>query len=291
MLTSEYAVLDGALALAVPTRQGQELYYEEQNDGKSLIRWEAFHQEELWLSVTVDYSLWKILETNIQESAEFVLKLLKFIQNNSADKFKGNSSYFFKTKLQFPPDFGWGSSSTLIHNLAEWAGVDPFQMNEECLGGSGYDIAVAQQKSAILYQLKESERIIQKVDFKPSFADDLILVHLNQKQDTREGILHYRSKKVFPEFIEEFSEITRRVLNCENLIEFSDLMEHHEQKMSRFLQLPTVKEKFFNRLPVFVKSLGAWGGDFVLSTKFDGYQDVFSELGFSNIFNYSDVID
>lgn len=37
MLTSEYFAVDGALVLAVPTKLGQEFFFEEFSDEKSLI--------------------------------------------------------------------------------------------------------------------------------------------------------------------------------------------------------------------------------------------------------------
>lgn len=39
-----------------------------------------------------------------------------------------------------------------MNNLAEFSTIDAFLLNEISLGGSGYDIAVAQEKFAILYQ-------------------------------------------------------------------------------------------------------------------------------------------
>ena len=38
-------------------------------------------------------------------------------------------------------------------NLAKWAGIDAFELNEISLGGSGYDIAVAMEGTPVLYQL------------------------------------------------------------------------------------------------------------------------------------------
>ena len=67
-------------------------------------------------------------------------------------------------------------------------------------------------------------------------------------------------------------------------------MEVHESKLSKFLGIETVKEKHFENCPVFVKSLGAWGGDFVMSTKFNGFEDYFKEKGFSVIFDYQNLI-
>lgn len=152
MLTSEYFAVDGALVLAVPTKLGQEFFFEEKQDGQSLIFWEAYHQNKPWLKAVIDYKKWQILETNITTSAEFILKTLKNVQNLSETKFKINDSYFLKTNLQFPSDYGLGSSSTLMNNLAEWSNINPFQLNTLSLGGSGYDIAVANAKSAVLFR-------------------------------------------------------------------------------------------------------------------------------------------
>jgi mevalonate kinase len=169
MLTSEYFAMDGALVLAVPTRLGQEFSFKEELDGKSLIFWEAYHQNRHWLKAVIDYKSWQIVETNIPASAEFILKTLKNVQLLSQTKFKSNYTYYLTTNLQFPADYGLGSSSTLMNNLAEWADIDPFYLNMISLGGSGYDIAVAKEKSAVLYQSKPEIKY-EKVDFNPPFS-------------------------------------------------------------------------------------------------------------------------
>ncbi len=290
LLTSEYFVLDGALALAVPTKLGQEFFSEEIIGRDSEIIWEAYHQDILWLKIKINYRNWTILETNLEDSAAFMVKVLQNVQDLSKIRFQSENSYFFKTNLQFPANYGLGSSSTLMNNLAEWAEIDAFQLNEMSLGGSGYDIAVAKEKSPILFQNLNGEKVFQKINFNPSFKNELIFIHLNQKQDSREGINHYRSKEKSPELIQEFSSITEKVLETDNLEKFSQLMELHEQKLANFLEMQPVKEKYFENCPVFVKSLGAWGGDFVMSAKFQDYEAYFLEKGFGDIFTYNDLI-
>ncbi|MEG0925753.1 GYDIA family GHMP kinase [Chryseobacterium sp.] len=290
MLTSEYFAIDGALVLAVPTKLGQEFFFEEKDDVRSLIFWEALHQDKHWLTAVIDYKNWQILETNIPASAEFILKTLKNVQQLSTTKFKSNFTYYLKTNLQFPANFGLGSSSTLMNNLSEWAEIDPFHLNTISLGGSGYDIAVAKEKSAVLFQSKPEIKF-EKVDFNPSFKDELIFIHLNQKQDSREGINLYKSKNKSPELVNEFSDITKKILLCNELESFSELMMIHERKIADFLEIPTVKKKKFSDCPSFVKSLGAWGGDFVMSAKFGGFKDYFWEKGFTTIFEWKNIID
>lgn len=290
LLTSEYTVLDGALALAVPTQLGQELFFEEQSDGNSQIVWEAYHENQLWLKAIIDYKHWRILETNLPDAAEFVVKVLKNVQQLSSSKLQSADSYFFKTNLQFPANYGLGSSSTLMNNLAEWSEVDAFQLNKMSLGGSGYDIAVAKSKCAVLYQLNKCLRNVEKIQFSPEFKEDIIFIHLNQKQDSREGIKMYRTKEKSPALIDEFSSITNEVLTCKTLEDFSKLMVLHEQKLSQFLEIPTVKEQLFPDCPSFVKSLGAWGGDFVMSSTFENYKNYFLQRGFATILKWNEMV-
>lgn len=289
LITSEYMVLKGALALALPTQLGQE-FFVEKKEGNGKIFWNAYHQDKPWLSAEIDFCAWEIIETNLPQNAEFILKTLKNIEKLSPNFWKKDKDYSIKTNLQFPANFGLGSSSTLMTNLAKWSEVDSFALNEMSLGGSGYDIAVALENSPILYQLKEEKREIEKVTFQPNFKEDLIFIHLNQKQDSREGIQLFRSKDCPTSLIKQFTEITKSVINCQNIEDFSDLMENHEQLLSDFLGLTKVKDKYFADCPVFVKSLGAWGGDFVMSKKFDNYEDYFAQKGFSTIFSWQEMI-
>ncbi|MBW7675642.1 GYDIA family GHMP kinase [Chryseobacterium chendengshani] len=290
MLTSEYFAVDGALVLAVPTKLGQEFFFEEKQNGKSIIFWEAYHQNKLWLKAVIDYKKWQILETNITSSADFILKTLKNVQSLSEIKFKNTDTYHLKTNLQFPADYGLGSSSTLMNNLAEWSEIDPFYLNSISLGGSGYDIAVAKAKSAVLYQNKPQIHF-EKVNYNPKFKNELIFIHLNQKQDSRDGINLYKSKVKSQKLVDEFSDLTRNILLCDELDNFSDLMMLHEQRISDFIKIPTVKSIFFADCAKFVKSLGAWGGDFVMSAKFEGFEEYFWGKGFTTVFEWSDLID
>ncbi|KQS95280.1 GYDIA family GHMP kinase, partial [Chryseobacterium sp. Leaf394] len=265
-------------------------FFDEIADAKSLIFWEAYHQNKLWLKAVINYKDWQILETNITSSAEFILKTLKNVQSLSEIKFKGTDSYNLKTNLQFPADYGLGSSSTLMNNLAEWSDIDPFNLNTISLGGSGYDIAVAKAKSAVLFQNKPQIHF-EKIDFSPEFKNELIFIHLNQKQDSRAAIDLYRSKIKSQNLVDEFSNLTKNILLCDELDNFSELMMIHEQRISDFIGIPTVKSIFFEDCAKFVKSLGAWGGDFVMSAKFDGYKDYFWGRGFTTIFEWNDLID
>lgn len=290
LLTSEYVVLDGALALAVPTRLGQVLFYDTLPSEAPVIKWKAYHQEKLWLEAEIDPNTWSIIRSNNLEAAKFICKVLRGVDHFSKGIFKDSQTYYFKTILEFPSDFGLGSSSTLMNCLGQWANIDPFLLNEYSLGGSGYDIAVAKENNALLYQINGGEREWKSVSFNPDFHRELILIHLGKKQNSRDGILHYREQTVKKEWISEFSRLTMDVLNAKDLSEFEALMSLHEVRISEIIGLPTIKEQLFSDAPVFIKSLGAWGGDFILSRRFPSYNAYFSERGFSTIFDYSELV-
>ena len=290
LISSEYLVLDGALALALPTKLGQEFFFEEKSDNQSIIEWESLCRGEKWFKSKIDYNKWEVLETDDAQSAEFILEILKEIQRVSKVKLQNLETYSLKTNLEFPRNFGLGSSSTLMNNLALWAEIDPFCLNEKMLGGSGYDIAVAKEASALLYRKGLDNREIEKVHYSPMFKDELLFVHLNQKQNSREGIRLYQSKNKSEELIKEFSDLTEKIFRCQDLEDFSELMNFHEEKLSDFLGLETVKKTCFPDCPVFVKSLGAWGGDFVMTKKFQGYEDFFHGHGFRTFFEWNEII-
>ncbi len=289
LLTSEYVVMDGALALAVPTHWGQEFTARPVPDGKSQVLWQANHQGKPWLTAIIDYKNEIILSANNPGPAGFVVRLLNYIKQHSAVRLQQTDSYEIVTDLQFPANYGLGSSSTLMCNLAQWAVVDAFELNENCLGGSGYDVAVAQHKTPILYRSKPT-RTVSEIKFDPAYKDELIFIHLNQKQDSRAGISLYRERAKSNRDIEAFSQITQQILDASDLQAFSNLMTAHEQRLSKLIGLQTVKEKLFPDCPAFVKSLGAWGGDFVLSAGFPGYREYFNQKGFPTVFSYTDLI-
>ena len=67
LITSEYFVLDGALALAVPTKLGQELLYSEVPDQKSNIYWTTKVEGQKWFTLDFCYKNWEIIATNGEE--------------------------------------------------------------------------------------------------------------------------------------------------------------------------------------------------------------------------------
>ena len=196
-----------------------------------------------------------------------------------------------KTNLTFPRDWGLGTSSTLINNIAQWAKVDAFQLLWNSFSGSGYDIANAQYNTPILYGVKNQKPEVKQVDFLPRFSDQLFFVHLNKKQDSKAGIARFKEKreKIHNE-IQLVSEISKRLIQEQKLSEFKKLIQEHEKIISSIIELPTVKERLFPDYFGTLKSLGAWGGDFILATGDKNTPQYFKAKGYTTILRYSDMV-
>ena len=298
LLTGEYLVLDGAKSLAIPTKFGQDLVVEKIKE--SQIIWGSFtSSDECWFEAIFDLQKLRLVNCTFNSSkqgnaeliAETLLGILKEAKRMNPSFLESESGFVVKTKLSFPRNWGLGSSSTLINSIASWAKVDAFKLLWNSFKGSGYDVACAQNDTPIFYQIKDQKPIVKQVKFNPTFKESLFFVHLNQKQDSKEGIAKFReSDDNFQEEIKRISMISDAFLNAASIKEFDLLIFEHEQIISSIIKLKPVKVKLFPDYFGEIKSLGAWGGDFVLVTGNETTPSYFKSKGFETILTYSEMI-
>lgn len=293
LISGEYLVLDGALALAVPTRPGQWLRVKpSENPGLS------------WRSLNPDGTPW--FETHFPEGTfegppaagsfpsttrERLLYLLLKCREINPDFSVALRNTEVETFLEFPRQWGLGTSSTLLANLAAWAGVDPFALLRETMGGSGYDIAAARSERPFFYRLIDTVPHVVEIPFEPAFAGELFFVFLNQKQDSREGIARYRNQQFdLKEAERRISELTFNLATAPDIGTFREALDEHEARLGSILGMKPVKERRFPDYPGSIKSLGAWGGDFILATGSPADQDYFRKSGYSVIKAYKELL-
>ena len=294
LLTSEYLVLKGALALALPLKLGQSLQVSLADTDTHRLHWIAQQPDKLWFSVLFDSDTLQIISTDDPIKAEKLASILKAVKQLKPTAFYGGDLRF-RTHLDFNPEWGLGSSSTLIANLAQWANVNPYELLKLTFGGSGYDLACATAEQPIYYQLIENKPQTKPSDFQPSFANQLFFVYQGQKQSSSKEIKAFLEKTNpidLQKDIEAVSEISRAVPKCENLDEFAMLMQCHERIISRCIGQEPVQKRFPDFEGV-LKSLGAWGGDFILvATEWSENQvrEYFKEKGLNVIFKYKDLV-
>ncbi len=291
LLTGEYVVLDGAEALAVPTRFGQNLVVKEGK--KKDLKWTSFDADKgIWFSdcIIIDEVKNKLLSDQNSLVKNTLIEIL-FQANIQNPKVFETGGYEIETHLTFPRNWGLGTSSTLINNIAQWFQIDAFELLSNSFGGSGYDIACAQTDRPIIFQLIEEQPKFEVVSFNPSFKEHIYFVYLNQKQSSKLAIANYLTQRhKSPAIISKINKITHQIITCNTLTEFAQLMEYHEILMSEVLETITIKERFFYDFKGVVKSLGAWGGDFVMVISPENPEQYFKDKGFDVLLQYDELI-
>ena len=290
LLTGEYVVLDGANALALPCKLGQSLCVKQSfNENYS---WTSYLRDgELWQKVS--FSLEDVLkdksETGFEKRLFQILKVVYKLNPGAFEK-----AYDFSTTLEFEKDWGLGSSSTLINNIAQWANLDSYKLLDKTFGGSGYDIAAAKMQSPFIYRRFDNKVHTETVNLSDAITPHVFFIYLNQKQNSRHAIANYRkvnsdAKKVT---LKQIDEITQNILKTDKLNEFEGLLKSHENLISELIGLDTIKkQKFADYKSGIIKSLGAWGGDFILATAKDKSElEYFKLKGYNTIFQYKELV-
>ena len=294
LITGEYLVLDGALALALPTQKGQSLSVEPSKE--SGIFWESMdHLGKYWFRANLTYSQLENFNFKITSTPSIQDRLIQILieaKKLNPQFLKEESGILVKTKLDFSQNWGLGSSSTLIANVAKWAQIDAFKLLENTFGGSGYDIACAQNDSPLLYQLVDNKPHVLLTTFEKPFLDQLFFIHLNRKQNSRDSIKHYReqTQNNIKEASKKISGLTESILNSNSLNGLNMLLDAHETLLSSILKTPTIKSRLFSDYSGSIKSLGGWGGDFILATGSVEDMQYFNKKGFSTIVPFSEMV-
>lgn len=295
LLTGEYFVLDGALSLALPTKVGQSLSVKYYPSFTPTLSWKSYDVNgNCWFDSQFEFWHFKCLDENPSEEALFLQKILQQVRKENTHFLRDDVGVKVETRLGFPLTWGLGSSSSLIYNIAQWAYISPFELLFKTHGGSGYDIACAQSDGPIAYKKVSSGPNWSPIYFHPSFKDHLYFVYLGKKQNSRDAIKEYMKKRPIDQaLIAKITELTQEFLGAQTLKQFQSLMLAHEEIISKTLDLPMVKNTLFPDFPGAVKSLGAWGGDFVLAATEHDLEFVktyFGAKGLSTVYRYSDLI-
>jgi mevalonate kinase len=292
LITGEYLVLDGAKAFALPTKFGQNLIIEKGNN--ELINWKSYDADgSIWFEETIPFS--EIISKKNPETESVKSTLISILHEAfllNPDFITLSEGYTITTQLTFPKSWGLGTSSTLINNIAQWLQIDAFTLLKNSFGGSGYDIACAQNNSPIVYHLELEKPVVEKVLFSPVFTENLYFVYLNKKQNSKTAIASYKNNKKnnLAQTIALNDKITLDVLNANSLQSFTAAIETHEAEMSNTLKMQTVKESVFADFDGSIKSLGAWGGDFVMAISKENPSAYFASKGYKTVIPYAEMI-
>ncbi len=291
LLSGEYAVLHGATALALPLRFGQSMAVTD--SGQENFVWQAYRPDGLWFAAEWDAS-GHIRQTTDAQLSTRLTEILAHALAASDRYSRFPTGKEIITRLEFNPEWGWGSSSTLIYNLSRWLQIDPYRLLRLTFGGSGYDIACAGASSALFYTKCEHKAVVEPAPFNPPFADNLWFIYLGKKQSSREAISGFRSPaSVSSSVIRDISSLSLQMAESRSVDEFCACMALHEEITAKLTGLQPVQQRLFPGFSGAIKSLGAWGGDFVMACSDwpeEKIRDYFKTAGLDTVFNLKDII-
>lgn len=294
LLTGEYGVLDGAMALAVPTNRGQHFTVSQIEGPPGMIQWDSLDE---------DYEPWFqgrfIMRSRFvsPDKGDIATRICSILNGGAEmqEDLLDVPAIKIETSLDFPTNWGLGSSSTLIASFAEWLNIDPYELLDNSFGGSGYDVACAMMNSPIFFQIKMGDRRVMPTTIEWPFKDRIFFVHLGKKQDSREGIKLYESlpSSKRSALKNKQTEISQAIQSETDPVQFIAMMHVHEKAVSEALSLEMVQSRLFEDFPGLVKSLGAWGGDFVMAMAIDEAFDTrsyFQSKDYTTILSWEEMV-
>ena len=290
LISGEYSILDGSLSLALPTKRGQVLHYKEIDH--NILHWRSLDiKGETWFEAHFKGNELTVVDSSDDRIADTLKEILLAAAglSDTVNGLRGEVT----TALEFPTNWGLGSSSTLLCCVAQCFGIDPIQLHFKVSNGSGYDVACGMTDSAITYQLSDGLAEVNQIQWKPAFSASLFFVYLNTKQKSSSEVNKYQDRKSSIDLaatVEQISALTRAMMHANSLVVFNEAIAKHEEIMSLVLGYPTAKQLYFSDYKGAVKSLGAWGGDFILATGDAEDRMYFAGKGFSVIHEFESLI-
>lgn len=296
LLSGEYFILDGAAGLALPTTVGQSMKVKYRQSYQPTLNWKSFdHSGKIWFES--DYEFWhfKPIRDDGSVTQKFVQNTLAAVRMQNPHFLRDDMDVFVETKIEFPLEWGLGSSSTFIYNMAQWGYVSPFELLKKTIGGSGYDIACAQAMGPLSFQRNDGKPQWGATPFNPKFKDDLYFVYLGKKQSTEKEITKYKDMVIDnkSQVISELTQLTKEMIHANDLITFNKVIKNHEEIVSAALKYEKVKDLHFSDYWGEMKSLGAWGGDFALATSERSPSDTreyFNNKGFQTVIPFQEIV-
>ncbi|MGJ8683440.1 MAG: GYDIA family GHMP kinase [Nonlabens sp.] len=315
LITGEYAVLDNVPALAIPLQLNQQLEVKIRDD--KMFSWKSYDVDgSLWFETkltlrvlgleVINYGIDNLddkmlpiygatrivaMEGDDSIAIKLVEILRKAIELNPNAIEKIATGFEAVTTLDFNRKYGMGTSSTLISLVSQWLECDAYALQFECFGGSGYDIACATAECALIYNYNNAQPTVEFLDWNPAVKHSIFFIYLNKKQNSRDSIARFNSALLTDELRTELSEMPQRFIKASNnLTDFNTLINRHEAIISSLIGLEPVQQKLFPDYTGAIKSLGGWGGDFMMCTGGVEERNYFKSRGYEVLLEWDEVV-
>lgn len=296
LLSGEYFVLGGAMSLSLPTKKGQSLKVKTIKSVDKHIIWSCFDERgSSWFYGRWDVNSLECIESTDEGTQKTVSKILSILKSlGKFDVLGYHESMIFRSVMEFPTNWGIGSSSTLIVNIAKAFDLDAMELGRKVFDGSLSDIATTMTAKSLLYKNDIAGPGWKEGSVCDEIKSQLYFVHLNEKTSTKDAISLVSNKNIMKEDdIAEISKISKNMTKTTSIEDFELLMQRHEDIVSKSLKIEKIGDKLFSDFWGKTKSLGAWGGDFIMASSQSSLEETkayFSKLGFNTTLSYDEMI-
>ncbi|MCO6459971.1 MAG: hypothetical protein J5I59_01090 [Saprospiraceae bacterium] len=268
MITGEYLALKGSRCLAWPTISTHSLLLTPVSGPADNLIWNAADfDNQPWFDALFDTrNNIEIISASDMEVANKLASILNAAIVLCGKNILKSGSFQVETRIGWPMNWGMGSSSSLLVNIASWFQIDPFRLQQETIGGSGYDIACALSDQPIIFQ-RGKKLLASRVHRPAILSEHGGLAYLGQKADTASSIVSFEEKiqgKDLSTRIDLINRLTYHILDAPTISHLNKAIAIHEETIGFLLGVDPIKNRLFPTFDGMVKSLGAWGGDFIL---------------------------
>jgi hypothetical protein len=172
--------------------------------------------------------------------------------------------------LEFDRKSGLGSSSTLVSNFAQFAGLDAQRLQREVFGGSGYDVAVGSVGRGLVFWKDGDENHWSPWTLNASLTENWFVVFLGEKQNSRASLNNVKDRLQEIQqddfMLHQLQQVAGAVKMAQQITMLEAGLEMWQALLGMSLGLETPYQQFGFQ-PVkggLCKWLGAWGGDMLL---------------------------
>ncbi len=291
LITGEYLILEGATGLAVPLKWGQSMKITE-GQGAELHWLSKDHLGNKWFECKFNLIDFQVEKTTDADKSKFLQELIISAARLNSDFLSKWKRYKVTTELEFDPDWGLGSSSTLISNLANWAELSPFELYFDTQEGSGYDVAASISDGPLLYQKTEEELSFETFDWNPDLMENILVFYQGRKQNSQTEVSLWKDNKRWKSSdVKNMTDLSESLADCNQVGEAVRILREHQGLMEKILDRKAFDDRYSDFEGV-IKPLGAWGGDFALAIHEDAeYTRAYLEKqGLETIFRLSDIV-
>lgn len=268
MITGEYLALKGARCLAWPTLGKHYLELTPVSGQSGNLIWNALDMYgQPWFDALFDTTNGvEIIHASDEKVAFNLASIFKAAISLKGNNILQSASFQIETSIEWQMQWGMGSSSSLLVNIASWFQINPFELQQKTIGGSGYDIACALSDQPIIFQ--KSDQLMAARVHRPDILSEYGgLAYLGNKASTSDAIKNFEEKIKNIDLstrIDLINRLTYHILDAKTVEHLIKAIEIHEETISYLLDKEPIKKRLFQSFDGAVKSLGAWGGDFVL---------------------------